>query len=456
MKSNILKFRKNRQLNIGLIFFIIIFIYLIATIVMYITAPHVSVYEVRRGSILKDTRYTGLVIRNESIMKAPSDGFINYYIPDNSKVKVGTKIYSLSAEELHFSTSHEDDLEMTSAREKAIMEAIQRFNYVYHQNDFSEIYQLKSELKDSLGAMNNKEKLEQLDRLLAQGTSSSISLHAANKDGVVVYSVDGMEALSLEQVTMEHLNEKNYHRNQYSNNHAVSAGDAVCKIVLDDAWTVMVEVDEDTANYLQDKTAIQVNFEKDNQTILSQFTLKEIEGHIVACLNFEHSMVRYASERFIDIKLILNNETGLKIPKTAKTEKEFLVVPKDYIVQGGNSSQSGILKQSKDKDGVPMPEFTPAEIFYEDGDVVYLDPNVFDSGTVLLMPESNATYTLSEKRMLEGVYCINKGYAVFKQIKILCESDSYYIVEEGNKYGLSNYDHIALDSSEIKENDVVF
>ena len=45
---------------------------------------------------------------------------------------------------------------------------------------------------------------------------------------------------------------------------------------------------------------------------------------------------------------------------------------------------------------------------------------------------------------------------MFKQITILCESDTYYIVEEGNSYGLSNYDHIALDSSNIQENDVVF
>ena len=39
---------------------------------------------------------------------------------------------------------------------------------------------------------------------------------------------------------------------------------------------------------------------------------------------------------------------------------------------------------------------------------------------------------------------------------LLCESDTYYIVEEGSAYGLSNYDHIALYSANIKENDVVF
>ena len=43
-----------------------------------------------------------------------------------------------------------------------------------------------------------------------------------------------------------------------------------------------------------------------------------------------------------------------------------------------------------------------------------------------------------------------------KQIQILCESDEYYIVATGSDYGLSNYDHIALNGEDVKENDVVF
>ena len=38
----------------------------------------------------------------------------------------------------------------------------------------------------------------------------------------------------------------------------------------------------------------------------------------------------------------------------------------------------------------------------------------------------------------------------------LCESDEYYIVATGSDYGLSNYDHIALNGEDVKENDVVF
>ena len=100
----------------------------------------------------------------------------------------------------------------------------------------------------------------------------------------------------------------------------------------------------------------------------------------------------------------------------------------------------------------------PVTVYYtdEEAQLAYLETSQFKSNDVLIKLESDERFTLKEKKTLKGVYCINKGYAVFKQINILCESDTYYIIEEGNSYGLSNYDHIALDSTNIQENDIVF
>ena len=77
-------------------------------------------------------------------------------------------------------------------------------------------------------------------------------------------------------------------------------------------------------------------------------------------------------------------------------------------------------------------------------------------GDTLLCEDSNDTMALKEKGTLEGVYNINRGYAVFRQINILAESEEYYIVEENTSYGLTNYDRIALDGKGIKEDEVVF
>ena len=74
--TNIQTYRKRPYLNIGNAIFGIIFIYLIVTVFTYITNKHVSVYEVREGSILKDRAYTGLAIREETVVSANDGGYI--------------------------------------------------------------------------------------------------------------------------------------------------------------------------------------------------------------------------------------------------------------------------------------------------------------------------------------------------------------------------------------------
>ena len=110
----------------------------------------------------------------------------------------------------------------------------------------------------------------------------------------------------------------------------------------------------------------------------------------------------------------------------------------------------------KTEDG--SPKFRSVNIYDRDEEtgMAYLGTDAFDGDTILVKPDSSDTCVLNRTESIKGVYNINKGYAVFKQVNILCESDDYYIVESGSDYGLSNYDHIALDGSDVDENDVVF
>ena len=104
-EAKIIQYPRRKGLNIGIVIFGIIFVYLIATIVMYIMAPHVTVYEVRQGSILKDSAYTGLVIREEVVVKADADGYGNYYVENNSKVRVGAELFAILNEKIQYEES---------------------------------------------------------------------------------------------------------------------------------------------------------------------------------------------------------------------------------------------------------------------------------------------------------------------------------------------------------------
>ncbi len=84
--GNIRLFRKKYPINIGVILFGAIFIYLLVAILMYLTTSRVTSYEVREGSIFKDNAYTGIALRKELIVNSEGSGYINYYTTARSKV----------------------------------------------------------------------------------------------------------------------------------------------------------------------------------------------------------------------------------------------------------------------------------------------------------------------------------------------------------------------------------
>ena len=450
-EADIIKYRKNKHLNIGIVIFGIIFIYLIATIIMYLTAPHVTVYEVRQGSILKDNAYTGLAIREETVVYAEEDGYLNYYAEDNSKVRVGTRVYTLSDTPLVFKeTVANSELLLSEEASHSLILKIQGLHEQFTESDFSSVYQTKNEMQNYLNQITNQNKLEQLD------SYTDLQVKTSSKDGVIVYYTDNMEDISEDTFSLEQFDKSNYKKTEFKNNNSVAAGQPIYKIITSDKWSLIVKISDETKDALTDKSRVKVNFKKDNQKTWASLTLVERDGVDFAILSFKDSMIRYANERYLDIELILEDESGLKIPKSSETTKDFYVVPSSYLTQGGNSSSDGVMRQTTNADGDVITEFLPVTVYYEDEEMLYLDPNAFDQNDVLIKPDSTENYPLKETRSLKGVYCINKGYAVFKQIQILCESEEYYIIEEGNSFGLSNYDHIALNSNNIKENDVVF
>lgn len=48
---------------------------------------------------------------------------------------------------------------------------------------------------------------------------------------------------------------------------------------------------------------------------------------------------------------------------------------------------------------------------------------------------------------------MDKGYAIFRQIEIVSDNEEYSVVKSGIKFGISLYDHIALNGSEVQEGD---
>ena len=93
--KNVVKYRKPMNFNIGVIIFVIIFIYLVFNVFSYLTETHISVYEVEQGTIAVNNVYNGLILRDEKIINSDYSGAVNYYVKEGSKVAYGDLVCSV-------------------------------------------------------------------------------------------------------------------------------------------------------------------------------------------------------------------------------------------------------------------------------------------------------------------------------------------------------------------------
>ena len=95
----------------------------------------------------------------------------------------------------------------------------------------------------------------------------------------------------------------------------------------------------------------------------------------------------------------------------------------------------------------------------DDGETSYLyyvDKKDFKEGDVIISQKDQSKFVVSDIGVLEGVYCINQGYAVFRRIEILDQNEEYAIVSKATSYGLSRYDHIVRNADDVNEEDILY
>lgn len=460
------KYKRKGNMNIGVFLFGVIFLYLLITIFTFITKERIAVYEVREGSILKDTAYTGIALREESVIYADKSGYINYFVESGDKIAVGSNIYTLSPNELKSMEEAEtnDEVALSNEEWNQIQQRAQSFNKSFRNSDYSTVTALKQETTAIIQDKTTQNRVVQLTTLLENNSVDGLEVYQAIEDGIIQFSIDGFEGMTMSDLENAHIDKLEYKRTELTNNTKVSSGSPIYRIITGEKWNLIFKLDPDMVETLRDMmgektyTNVKIRFLKDNQSMKGALQIFDrSEDEAFGYITFSNSMIRYAQDRYLDIELILEDETGLKIPKSSVTEKEFYTVPTEFLTVGGGSKQTGVLRQNTDKKGNQITEFLPVTVFYKDEatGMAYLEPSAFKAGDVLVMPESTQTTAIGSTGILQGVYNVNKGFAIFKRIEILCESEEYYIIKEGSSYGLSNYDRIALDGSSVVENQIV-
>ncbi|MCR4655424.1 MAG: hypothetical protein K5770_04245 [Lachnospiraceae bacterium] len=462
-KSNkpqkIIKYRPPININLGLVIFIVLFVYIIIVIVSYFRSTPITPYEVSLGSLAVNNTYTGIALRSEEVVMSNYSGYVNYYAREGERVAKNSMVYTVdSSGEISemLNKGADEGVSLSDEDMSELKTQISTFATGFSPASFIDTYDFKFDIEGTVVKLANYKVLSGIDSLSAANLADSISFGYAGDSGIVVYSNDGYETLTAEEVTAANFDREAYKKKQFHNNDLIAEGEPAYKLITSEEWSIVVEIDEEKSKELENENYINVRFLKNNYTSWAYVTILRQEGQIYAKLDFNNSMITFATDRYIEVELLSNAEEGLKIPNSAIVEKSFYLIPTGFLAGGGNSDETGFLRETYLEDGTVSTEFVKATIYNQTDEEYYVDESVFSIGDYVVRPDNGEKYPVSKQGTLIGVYNINKGYADFKQITILYQNDEYSIVKSNTEYGLSVYDHIVLKGDSVNENDFIY
>ena len=462
-KNNVRKYRKPINLNIGILIFFAVFVYVAFFVIMSLKTEKIVPYEVREGSLAINYTYRALALREEEVVSAEKSGYINYFAREGERVALGNLVYTIDEtgelKEYLESASMEDsslsDNELIELRSEIV-----DFVHEFDEKNFSSVYDFKYSMKGTVMKLANSHMTESIDSINNSGITGTVNYCNAINTGIVTYYTDGFEEVAPEDVTLAMFDEAKYDKKQLIDNELVTAGDSVYKISKNENWSLLLPIEESMAQDFLDEEYIKVRFLKNQYESWGQvFIVTGADGNTYMQLLFNNSMITFAKDRYVDIELLLNDETGLKIPNSSIVNREFFLIPEAYITVVGEDSSTGvIMREAYKEDGTITTDYTEIELYSYDKEnkEYYIDSSILNVGENLLCADTQEKFTVSRKGTLIGVYYMNKGYADFRQIQILYQNDEYAIVKSNTQYGLNVYDYVVLNAETVSDEQFIY
>ena len=453
-------------LNIGTMMFGLLFIYMLFSTVLFLTSENIESYQVISGPLARNETYTGFAIREEKVYQAESNGYVNYYAREGNKINANGAVYGISSTKIPESDTTLNQEDLSKIRSDMLS-----FAKGYNSSKFNSTYGFKYQLEGSIlqyaGVTEDSLSSDTPSSGFTSATLGNQTIYKAASDGIVLYCKDGYEGITADTITAADFNQNSYHETDLKTNDAVKAGDDIYTLITDERWSLLIPLSEKQAAKLADRTAIRVKFLKDGMTQSGEFSIREIDGAKYGKIDFNRGLIRYATDRFLEIELVTNTVTGLKIPLSSIVTKEFYTIPSEYSTVNESSQEVGFMMEGRDENGEKTTIFKTVTIYARISDsssssedeehfIYYVDKGSFKEGDAIISQSNKSKYIVGDIGVMEGVYCINKGYAVFRRIELLDQNEEYAIVSKNTSYGLSRYDHIVRNADAVDEEEILY
>ena len=145
MAGLFVQLKKIFGLNIATVAFGVLLLYMIFTAVLLVTSTHIESYQVTTGPLSRNETYTGISLWEESVYKAESSGYVNYYAREGSKINAGGAVYGLRSGKVADSVTALTPEELSKIRSSMLS-----FSKSFSSSKFNNTYSFKNQLEGSI------------------------------------------------------------------------------------------------------------------------------------------------------------------------------------------------------------------------------------------------------------------------------------------------------------------
>ncbi len=456
--SNVINLIKDSKMNVAIIIFAAILLYVAISVVISMKKEPVATYKVGDSDISDNISCTGIAIRNEIVVKASRSGYITYFTRNNDKVRKGSAVCTIDDTGSIISSSESPEAEgiaLTQKDYQEIRKTISLYKTNYEDIDFYKVYNFKDEISSKILDVANQVLVDKLHSDKKVG--SAFQYMYSPVSGILCFYTDGYENKKVENITAADFNASAYVKNSFASGDIVNSDSVVYKMVENEKWNIVCQLSKNDVERLKEKEYLEININNSNFNLYTSFEIIEKTGEYFLNIPMKKYMSTFANERFLNVEIMLDSYEGLKIPNSSIVRKKVYLLPKEYAAAGGNSSNKNkVYRQAVDSEGNPTIEQITLDIYDERDGFLLVNPDTFKSTDVLVQLDTNnhLSVSLLASDDINGVYLANEGVAQFIEVKVERPGDEFTVVSTGGS--LRKYDNIIMDSSKVKENQTIY
>lgn len=452
---NVVQFKSDIKINAATCVIAAILLYVIICAIISFRKEPITVYKVNKSNVSNNITLDCLAIREEAIINTQKSGYICYYIRDGEKIMKNSAVCTVDESgqiyDVINDTEEYDNL-LTSDDYKDIRSLISLYKITYSDANFYNAYNFENNVNNKVLELTNEILMQQVS-----GTSAGLSMVNSPHSGLVTYYIDGYENYNISEISKDDFDKSKYNKQTLKTGDVIAAENPIVKIIPSEKWNIVAPINSEQIQSISDSSNIRFRINNSSYTVVMPYEIINGSDGTYINISIDKYMSNFLSERFVSIEIIKEEDTGIKVPVSALVEKDIYRIPISYLSAGGNQSGSNKINvQIRNESGeITIKQVSPT-IYKTDDEYCYVDPLAFENTDVLLDINSNQTIAVSllEIDKLTGVYMANRGTAEFRRVTVIKVVDEFALVDSNEE--LKIYDNIVLDSSKVKENQIIY